>query len=273
MTKFKQQVVPTATLLTIIWLTWLLAPVIPAGAVIVKDLRTGNNDGFVRMVIEFDSPLKPPPALVIDRNRLQIFLTGIDNAFAGVREDIQHSGLNRIDISKAPGRTCIEAIFSFEPSDVKTFSLTGPHRFIIDAYRPLPPKTADAPVAASAGHQAETRSTALTERWHSAQKPLSASISSAIVGASLTKYGELASEGVISDRSPPDRFQQQLVVALIVVTTIIVILLFFLIWLSSGKGRDSSSIGSDQLPPTADPDIEAIDTAIRECLDSYDRAR
>jgi hypothetical protein len=51
-----------------------------------------------------------------------------------------------VEVSKASDATRIDTRFSFVPADVKTFSLTGPHRFIIDAYRPLSPTAAGMPV-------------------------------------------------------------------------------------------------------------------------------
>jgi hypothetical protein len=47
-------------------------------------------------------------------------------------------GIVSLDVSKVADVIRVLTLsFPSQPADVKTFSLTAPHRFIIDAYRPL----------------------------------------------------------------------------------------------------------------------------------------
>ena len=74
-----------------------------------------------------------------------------------------------------------------------------------------------------------------------------------------------------SEAEQKARFQQHLVTALIVVTSIIAVLLFFLIRTDRLRSSPKQRFPTDSLPPTEDPDIEAIDTAIRNHLHTYER--
>ena len=79
MIEFKQWVARKAAPLLIV--PWAIGVVLlpPAQATIVKDLRTGENRGFVRLVMEFDRPLIAPPSFSVVRSSLTVTLAGIDN--------------------------------------------------------------------------------------------------------------------------------------------------------------------------------------------------
>jgi hypothetical protein len=157
------------------------------------------------------------------------------------------------------------------PADVKTFALTGPHRFIIDAYRPLPSQT----VSQSIKNESPTRSPGIhdqaPEPYTTPEKPTSAALSTTIVEASLNAYEKLASSRPGATDMQRNRRQQQLIAALIVVTSIIVILLFLLIWVGSAKQRSDDRSWLTDLPPTNDQAIASIDATIRDHLKTYDQ--
>ncbi len=271
MTELKQRVALQATPLLITCLTVLVFSVLCAHAAVVKDLRIGNNTDYVRMVLEFDRPLNPPPAVTAQDNRLQVILTGIDNTFTSPKDGVRTDDLLQLDVAPHSETTHIKAVFSFHLGEIKTFALTGPHRFIIDAYRPLASEASNPSTTTPTNKPAISAVRVPPKLAPTPEKPVSASISGAIAGASLTRYRTMATDSMRIVPGSPDQFQQQLIVALIVVTTVIVILLFFIIWISGEKGRATQSVWMDQLPPTNDRDIETLDSVIRKRLKACNR--
>jgi len=268
MIEFNKWVARKATPLLIVYLAMLWASSATAQTTVIKDLRIGDNQGYVRLVMEFDRPLPPAPYVSVDRNRLRVSLVGIDN-LPTMPAAIE--GITRLDAFRQSGKICIETIFAFVPADVRTFALTGPHRFIIDAYRPvqpattlvLPEKVAHKPARQPTREEPEPYSTpgnsvsALPPRDAADDAPESYDLAAADI------------TGFKTERRI--RFQQRLVAALIVVTSIIAVLLVFLIRtgrVGAGSGRRA---WMDQLPPTKDPAIETIDAVIRNHLKTYDR--
>ena len=158
--------------------------------------------------------------------------------------------------------------FTFAPADIKTFILTGPHRFIIDAYRPLPAETLLPPTEehirtpAMKQNQTEARSTS---------ESAVAAIAPKYTQADPESYTHPGTESAGARIERQNRFRQRLVAALIVVTSIIAMLLFFLIRTDGARSGSGHKAWIDQLPLTKDPDIETIDSAIRNHLKTYDR--
>jgi len=266
MIEFKQWVALKATPLLIVPWATLVVLLSTAQATVVKDLRTGENQGFVRLVLEFDRPLNPHPVFSVDRNSLKVTLAGIDNLPV---TPVAIDGITRLDVFRRSDGTGIEAVFAFVPADIKTFSLTGPHRFIIDAYRPLPaetrPSAAEEKIRTPAIKQNQTRPHRKSGKTVSAVGPRFAAQSD----PEPYSHPVISSSG--SDTESKNRFQQRLVAALIVVTSIIAILLLFLIRTGSVRSGTRQPAWIDQLPSTKDPDIETIDSAIRNHLETYDR--
>jgi hypothetical protein len=140
MTEFKKGVALQARpLLLVVLINHLWPTTLRAASTRITDLRFGNNKGYIRVVMEFDRPLNPTPSVSIDRNILQVTLTGIINNLSDPQIDIDNGDVISLDVSQKSDVIQIDAVFSFAPADVKTFSLIGPDRFIIDAYRPLSP--------------------------------------------------------------------------------------------------------------------------------------
>lgn len=82
MAKCRIGVALKATPLLIVFLATLLAPVMRAEATVIRDLRIGDNNEYVRMVLEFDRPLNPSPSFSIYRNTLQITLIVVTSIIA-----------------------------------------------------------------------------------------------------------------------------------------------------------------------------------------------
>jgi hypothetical protein len=140
MTEFNKRLVLKAAPLLITVPCHVFRTVLPAEATVVTNLRLGNNNGYVRMVLEFDRPLIPPPSLSLLRDTIQVTLAGILNEVSPSRIGEEYSdGIVSIDISKMDGRQRVLTLsFLSSRRTSKPSRLTGPHRFIVDAYRPAP---------------------------------------------------------------------------------------------------------------------------------------
>jgi len=259
MAKFKKGVALKATPLMIVFLAMLLASALRVEATVVKDLRFGDNEAYVRMVLEFDQPLNPPPSFSIHGNTLQVALTGIINNLSDLQIGEYHDDIISLDVSQTSDVTRIDAVFSFNPADVKTFSLTGPHRFIIDAYLPLSPDTANPPVEKSPQIASIEETVSLP-----------AGESRSMDEASIKAHGSASPVSGIDDDLRRKRFQQRLIAALIVVTSIIAVLLFFLIWMGNSQKHPPEPSWIHDLPPTKDRDIDSIDSVISGHLKNHD---
>ena len=266
MIEFKQWIAMKATPLLIVLGATLVVLLSTAQATVVKDLRTGDNQGFVRLVLEFDRPLNPHPAFSVDGNSLKVTLAGIDNLPAS---PAAIDGITRLEVFRQSGGTRMEMDFAFVPANIKTFALTGPHRFIIDAYRPVPVNAAPLPVEETI--HAQVREPNQAGPPTTSDKMVRAASPKHAEQDAPEPYSPPGAYGTGSDSESRNRFQQHLVAALIVVTSIILMLLFFLMRAGSAGSRSGQHAWIDQLPSTKDPDIEALDSAIRNHFKKYDR--
>ena len=270
MAKCRIGVALKATPLLIVFLATLLAPVMRAEATVIRGLRIGDNNEYVRMVLEFDRPLNPSPSFSIYRNTLQIILTGITNELPDREPGEGHAEIISLEVSQSSDAARIHAVFSFDPTDVKTFSLTGPPRFIIDAYRPLNPAAARPPGEASRQVASIEETVSLTEPTSEPENRRPDPGSTAIREASIKPNGAASPVSDIADDLHRKRFQQRLIAALIVVTSIIVVLLLLLIYMGTGRKNPPEPSWVYDLPPTRDRDIESIDAVIGEHLKNQD---
>lgn len=270
MIELKNWVAPKATPLIFVSLALLLAAALHAQAAVVKDLRIGNNDGYVRMVLEFDRPLTAPPSISTNHNHLQVSLTDIVNTLSTPRIEENQGDILRLNVSKPSDEIRIDAVFTFTPADIKTFALTDPHRFILDVYRPLPLEAASQTVENSHQMASDIASQTTQGTYRVPEETTVAGISSKIVEASMDGSRAFAAKGLEVENTDQNGVQQRLIAALIIVTTAIIVLLFFLIRIS---GRNVSSrrwSWRSHLPPTTDQNIESIDSVIRKHLKTYD---
>jgi len=272
MTELIKRVAPKATPLSITFLFMLFAPLSTVQATVMADLRVGEKPGFVRLVMEFDRPPAPPPSFAIDGNRLRIDMKDIARTPSAPSVI---DGITRLGVSRKAKNARIEAVFAFTPADIKTFALTGPHRFIVDAYRPLPSSAALASAKKSENGSAEQSADAIPEPSNSpASLPEKSLVPSALESGpnpSTISYDERVDDDPAARYAYHKRYQQRLIAALIAVTSIILVLLFFLIRTAGGRHLPRQQPWTHQLPETPDPNIKAIDSAIHKTLKTYDR--
>jgi hypothetical protein len=224
-------------------------------ATVVRDLRVGDQHGYIRIVIESDRPISPDPAVAVHENRLIVSLKGIINTFPAPRHRTL-ADIRDIDVSAKAGDTAIGITFEFTPNRIQTFTLTGPHRFIIDVYRPIDPSASD-PTHLRQGDPVK-------DVAHASTSGQPADVT--VPAPRPEKTGDTHADG----NTPVNRwpFKENLIVALILVTSLIAILLIWLIRLSNRKKMESSAWQED-LPPERDTSIEDLDAQIREQLKSY----
>ncbi len=271
MTEFNTWLTLKTTPLLLVPLAMLLTPGLQAEASVVKDLRIGNNPGFIRMVLEFDRPLAPPPTVAIDRNTLRVALSGIINNLPAPPSGGYHEEIVSLDVSKRSDSMRIDAVFDFEPTDVKAFWLTGPHRFIIDAYRSRASAAADRPPENTLPLRSIEAQASFTEPSGEPEESAFVGISTPRVDPSLEASGSAAPSTPDTDGLARNRFQQGLIAALIAVTSVIIVLLFVLIWIGGGRKKPAQPSWMRDLPPTHDQDIKTIDSVIREHLKNHEQ--
>lgn len=259
MTEFNRWVTLKAAPLLIASLVMVLPSILWAEAAVIKDLRIGSDNGYVRMVLEIDRPLTSPPSLSLNGNILRVTLTGIINDLSAPHPGEYHGDIVSLDVSNASQTKQIAVVFAFDPADVKIFALIDPHRYIIDAYRPV------SSAAANLAVQAVPQIPAIEKN-----PPLPTGASLNGDKASLDTDGSNSSNKPSTDDLNRNRFQQQLIAALIVVTSIIIILLFLLICMGNGPKKPQEPSWTHHLPPTEDQNIESIDSVIRRHLKDHD---
>lgn len=270
MTEINKWVSLKATSLLIVSLAMLLPPNLRAETTVIQDLRIGSNEGYVRMVLEIDRPLTPPPSFSINRNILQITLTGIIDGLSAPRPGEYRNDIVSLDVSKESEASRINVVFSFDPTDVKTFSLADPHRFIIDAYRPASSAAANLPAETTRQIPSIEENASLPESTSPPQKPAPAGMPAFSDEASMKAYGSDSSNSHSADDLNRNRYQQRLIAALIVVTSIIAVLLIYLIWIDSGQKKPQEPSWTHQLPQAKDQNIQSIDSTIRKHLNTHD---
>jgi hypothetical protein len=271
MTEFNKRLVLKAAPLWILSLAIFLASVLRADATVVKGLRIGNNTGYVRLVLEFDRPLVTPPSVSRHGDTIQITLAGSVNQVSPPGDEEYSDGIVNLEIAQVPDATHIDVVFAFAPEDIKAFSLTGPHRFIVDAYRPAASDAAvSRPVKKTNRMAAVEKHPSLPEANGEPGAPPFSGISGAVAQAAMNANGSISSASSGAADVDRNRFQQILITALIGVTSIILVLLFFLIRMGSTCQHPREPSWIDHLPPTKDPTIENIDAVIRKYLNNHD---
>lgn len=236
---------------------------VPVEAAVVRDLRIGDQKGYVRFVVESDRAISPTPLVNHQENRLHISLEGVINTIPRPKPDAFTADIQDLDIVRQSDAPAINVVFAFLPARVQTFALTGPHRFIIDVFRPptvagdsiqfsIEPDVRDAPSFAMESHSAPS------EKADPGMSPRQNPPSEAMRG----------SDAGVVQRS----IQPTIITTLILITSIAAILLAVLIGVSVRRNRHQSSL-HDRLPPEHDPAIDDLDKQIRELLDTRDPLR
>jgi hypothetical protein len=241
----------------------LVAAVSSSQAAVIRDVRIGNQKGYLRIVLESDRPL-PPPTVSADGHLLRISLDDVINAIPLPDPGEYRQAVDHIDITQTSGKTTIAAVLRFAPADIRTFSLTGPQRFIVDLYRSAIPDTATTPAGASASEPVGQLPEAYSRPHAALSRPLAEAARENLAATAQD-------DDTAAARPQQGPSQRQLIAVLIAVTSVIAGLLFCLLRASLKGKAASPAPRQDALPPLNDPKIERIDQAIREQFDIIDR--
>jgi hypothetical protein len=248
--------------LLVLALALFLPPHLLAEAAVMRDFRIGSTPEYVRMVLELDRPLNLPPSYSINRNTLRLTITGITNDVSMPEPGEYRDDIIRLDASKESGLLRIDAVFQFEPSDLKPFSLARPDRFIIDVYRPLAPTNSHQPDTQAPQGTSVREKPVSEEPVAGPEKSRRLSISQPATATPTDTYRLATPIRSNTTIFSQHRFEQRLLGALIVVTSIIVVLLIMLIWIGGGRKISVKRSWKHRLPPTKDSAIARIDAKI-----------
>lgn len=114
-----------------------------ANATIIKSIRTGSQQAYVRMVIETDAQLVPQPTVSVDGNTLVVEIADAQKSPAILKSEAYRNDVITIKETGDSSHVHLSVVLTFRPIRVKAFFLKAPHRFVIDAYRPPPEKIGD----------------------------------------------------------------------------------------------------------------------------------
>ena len=224
MTAFKKTAtLVISTLLMASVRLWLPLSVARAEATVIRDLRTGSDQAYVRLVLETDRALTQAPELTLEGNTLRIALADIDSDLPQIGSEAYRHDIDRINLFRTSDATLIEAVFSFIPTDVRTFSLATPFRFVVDVYRPLSSTTAKP----TDGTSPPARLTGKNGTPHPRDDGKSSPPGSHL-GSSTGTAGSIDSDGNSDGKADRNRFQQRLLAILIIVTSIILVVILIL---------------------------------------------
>lgn len=209
MTEFKKVAFWCYCMLLAMLISLNLTEFSAAGATVVKNIRTGSDAAYIRIVLETDRALSPQPLISSEGNAINISLTAIAPPFPDLGTVANHHGIVKLDAVKTTRGTRLEAVLSFKPTEVRTFLLTNPHRLVIDAFRPPGSAAGDA----STG---DLQSIALVETNRSQPNtPGEGQVSASQNQPTPETVGR-------------SRFQQRMLATLIVVTSILLVVIIFL---------------------------------------------
>ena len=127
-------------LAVIFW--WL--PLGWAQAADLKYVRAGEHGSFTRVVFEFEGMVRSTEPTIIGRGIFNVIFFDMTTALPRQILNKTTKGIQSVELIQEESRLTANIMLSFPYFKLKTFSLSNPDRFIIDAYRmSSPPKTSE----------------------------------------------------------------------------------------------------------------------------------
>ena len=128
------------TLIVAVILWWL--PLGWAQAADLKYVRAGEHGSFTRVVFEFQGMVRSTAPTIIGRGKFYVIFFDMTTALPRQILNKITKGIQFVELIQEESRLTANITLSFPYFKLKTFSLSNPYRFIIDAYRiSSPPKT------------------------------------------------------------------------------------------------------------------------------------
>jgi hypothetical protein len=127
-------------LAVIFW--WL--PLGWAQAADLKYIRAGEHGSFTRVVFEFEGMVRSTEPTIIGRGIFNVIFFDMTTALPRQILNKTTKGIQSVELIQEKSRLTANITLSFPDFKLKTFSLSNPDRFIIDAYRMFSlPKTSE----------------------------------------------------------------------------------------------------------------------------------
>jgi hypothetical protein len=128
------------TLILVVILWWL--PLGWTQAADLKYVRTGEHGSFTRVVFEYQGMVRSMAPNIIGRGNFNVIFFDMTTALPRQILNKTTKGIQSVELIQEESRLTANITLSFPFFKLKTFSLSNPDRFIIDAYRmSSPPKT------------------------------------------------------------------------------------------------------------------------------------
>ena len=210
-----------------------LPPVGWAEKTIIKRIRTGSEQAYVRVVIETDNQLAPRPTISANGKTLSVSLVNVEQDISKLKSEAYRNDVINIDLSHTSTETHIKITLAFIPTRIRTFFLVDPHRFVIDAYRPssktIDKQDADALKPISIIEENGIQSNEINDQKSSLPQKRPTG-SQAITTEAGSATGNMKG-------SNQKGFQQRLLIFLIIVTSIILVVIIFLMCMDRAKNK------------------------------------
>jgi len=115
-----------------------------AQAANLKYIRAGEHGSFTRVVFEFEGMVRLTEPTIIGRGIFNVIFFDMTTALPHQILNKTTKGIQYVELIQEKSRLTANITLSFPDFKLKTFSLSNPNRFIIDAYRmSSPPKTSE----------------------------------------------------------------------------------------------------------------------------------
>ena len=107
-------------------------------------VRAGEHGSFTRVVFEFQGMVQSTAPTIIGRGKFHVIFFDMTTDLPRQTLNKTTKGIQSVELIQEESRLTANITLSFPYFKLKTFSLSNPDRFIIDAYRmSSPPKTSE----------------------------------------------------------------------------------------------------------------------------------
>ena len=190
-----------------------------ANATIIKSIRTGSQQAYVRMVIETDAQLVSQPKVSVTGNTLAVDIAGAKKSPAILKSEAYRDDVVAIEATDDASDVHLKVVLTFMPIRVKAFFLKAPHRFVIDAYRPP---------TENAGKSSNGSSTVISHIQKKVTPTDERAIRKNREGLPHESLLSTAPSRTTGKKTSGNTFQRSLLIVLIIVTSILLVAILFL---------------------------------------------
>jgi hypothetical protein len=110
----------------------------PLHAAQLTDIRVGRYDTFTRIVFEFKDQIQYQKPIVQEPGKLTVTFLNAETTLADRALQTRSKGLEFFSLTPKPPHLVAALGFPFVDFKLKTFTLTGPQRLVLDVYQTRP---------------------------------------------------------------------------------------------------------------------------------------